>query len=39
MGTYGKGLKISYVPTEENRLYSDTDGEPMAASGLHRQQL
>lgn len=39
MGIYGKGLKIPYAPTEEKRLYPDTDGEPMAASDLHRQQL
>ena len=39
MGTYRKGLKIPYAPTEENSLYPDTDGEPMAASDLHRQQL
>ena len=39
MGIYGKGLKIPYAPTEENRLYPDTDGKPMAASDLHRQQL
>ena len=39
MGIYQKERKIPYAPTEENRLYPDTDGEPMAASDLHRQRL
>ena len=39
MTTYPKQPRIPYAPTEENDLYPDTDGEPMAASDLHRQQL
>ena len=39
MQTYPKGPQIPYAPTEEVDLYPDTDGEPMAASDLHRRQL
>ena len=39
MQTYPKGIQIPYAPTEESDLYPDTDGEPMAASDLHRHQL
>ena len=39
MATYPKQPRIPYAPTEETDLYPDTDGEPMAASDLHRHQL
>jgi Uma2 family endonuclease len=39
MPTYPKGRSIPYAPTEEIDLYPDSDGEPMAASDLHRDQL
>ena len=39
MATYPKQPRIPYAPTEENVLYPDSDGEPMAASDLHRRQL
>ena len=39
MATYPKQPRIPYAPTEESDLYPDTDGEPMAASDLHRYQL
>ena len=39
MAPHPKKHQIPYARTEENTLYPDTDGEPMAASDLHRQQL
>ncbi len=39
MPTYPKGHPIPYAPTEETDIYPDSDGEPMAASDLHRDQL
>ena len=39
MQTYPKGSQIPYAPTEESDPYPDTDGEPMAATDLHRHQL
>lgn len=39
MQTYPKGHPIPYAPTEEIDIYPDSDGEPMAASDLHRDQL
>ena len=39
MQTHPKGHPIPYAPTEEADLYPDSDGEPMAASDLHRDQL
>ena len=39
MPTYPKGHSIPYAPTEEIDIYPDSDGEPMAASDLHRDQL
>ncbi len=40
MQTHPKGHPISYAPTEEIDIYyPDSDGEPMAASDLHRDRL
>ena len=39
MQTYPKGTQIPYAPTEESDIYPETDGEPMAATDLHRDQL
>ncbi len=39
MQTHPKGHPIPYAPTEEADLYPDSDGEPMAASDLHRDRL
>ena len=39
MQTYPKGTQIPYAPTNENIYYPDSDGEPMAATDLHRDQL
>ena len=33
------GRHLSYVPTQESRLYPETDGQPMAASDDHRRVL
>lgn len=30
---------LGYVPTQESRLYPETDGQPMAASDDHRRVL
>ena len=39
MDTYPNGLKIPYAPTDTTDLYPETDGQPMAASDLHREIL
>ena len=39
METYPNGLKIPYAPTDTTDLYPETDGQPMAASDLHREIL
>ena len=40
MQTHPKGHPIPYAPTEEIDIYyPDSDGEPMAASDLHRDRL
>ena len=33
------GRHLRYVPTQESRLYPETDGQPMAASDDHRRVL
>ena len=33
------GRHLGYVPTQESRLYPETDGQPMAASDDHRRVL
>ena len=39
MDTYKEGTHIPYAPTEEDELYPDSDGQPMAVSDLHRRIL
>ena len=40
MQTYPKSPEIPYAPTQESDIYyPDSDGEPMAATDLHRWQL
>ena len=39
METRPNGLKIPYAPTDTIDLYPETDGQPMAASDLHREIL
>ncbi|MXV73368.1 Uma2 family endonuclease [Candidatus Poribacteria bacterium] len=39
MESYPNGLKIPYAPTDATDLYPETDGQPMAASDLHREIL
>ena len=39
METHPNGLKIPYAPTDTTDLYPETDGQPMAASDLHREIL
>ena len=39
MENYPNGLKIPYAPTDATDLYPETDGQPMAASDLHREIL
>ena len=39
MATYPNRLHIPYAPTETSELYPESDGKPMAASDLHRNQL
>ena len=39
MNTYKEGTHIPYAPTEEDELYPDSDGKPMAVSDLHRRIL
>ena len=36
MDTYKEGTHIPYAPTEDDELYPDSDGKPMAVSDLHR---
>lgn len=36
MDTYKEGTRILYAPTEDDELYPDSDGKPMAVSDLHR---
>ena len=36
MDTYKEGRRILYAPTEEDDLYPDSDGKPMAVSDRHR---
>ncbi len=39
METHRNGLKIPYAPPDTSDLYPETDGQPMAASALHREIL
>lgn len=39
MATHLNKGKIPYVPTDAAKLYPETDGEPMAATDLHRALL
>ena len=39
MNTYKEGTHIPYAPTEDDELYPDSDGKPMAVSDLHRRIL
>ena len=39
MDTYKEGTHIRYAPTEDDELYPDSDGKPMAVSDLHRRIL
>lgn len=39
MDTSANGLKIPYAPTDTTDRYPETDGQPMAASDLHREIL
>ena len=39
MDTYKEGTHIPYAPTEDDELYPDSDGKPMAVSDLHRRIL
>ncbi|MDE0682121.1 MAG: hypothetical protein OXI63_04320 [Candidatus Poribacteria bacterium] len=39
MESYPNGLKIPYAPTDATDLYPETDGQPIAASDLHREIL
>lgn len=39
MAIYEKDGQMRYAPTEENRLYPETDGKPMAASDDHKRVL
>ena len=39
MHTHKEGTHIPYAPTEDDELYPDSDGKPMAVSDLHRRIL
>ncbi len=39
MDTHKEGTHIPYAPTEDDELYPDSDGKPMAVSDLHRRIL
>ena len=39
METHRERNHIPYVPTEDTKLYPDSDGKPMAVSDLHRRIL
>ena len=39
MDTYKEGTHIPYAPTEDDELYPDSDGKPMAVSDTHRRIL
>lgn len=39
MQTYKERNHIPYVPTQDAKLYPDSDGKPMAVSDLHRRIL
>ena len=39
MDTYKERNHIPYAPTEDEELYPDSDGKPMAVSDLHRRIL
>lgn len=39
MDTYKNRNHIPYAPTEDDELYPDSDGKPMAVSDLHRRIL
>ena len=39
MDTYKEGTHIPYALTEDDELYPDSDGKPMAVSDLHRRIL
>ena len=39
MDTYKEGTHIPYAPTEDDELYPDSDGKPMAVSDQHRRIL
>ena len=39
MNAYKEGTHIPYAPTEDDELYPDSDGKPMAVSDLHRRIL
>ena len=39
MDTYKEGTHIPYAATDDDELYPDSDGKPMAVSDLHRRIL
>ena len=39
METYKERNHIPYAPTEDTKLYPDSDGKPMAVSDFHRRIL